>query len=390
MRVLFAISPGLDHLYPALGLAWSLRIAGHDVVVATSGPATDAATRAGLAAVDVAPGVDFASLFPKPESTEDRARMMRERGRKMTETLATPEIILDRFAAVNDRMLDGTLSLARTWGADLVVYSRVQGSALVVARAMGIPAVENGYSFLREGELPGRFLPYLKPLYERHEIPVELPETVQLHFAPEFMMRGEGEGWSVRFTPYQGGSVLPDWLLRPRERRRVVVTLGTVVPGVSGAGSLHGLIEAAAESDAEFVLALGDDIDLSPLGTLPDNVRPVGWTPLSTLLPTLDGIIHHGGCATTLSSAQAGVPQLAIPHGADNWINANMIEDCGIGFQRELEDFTKEDLDLILDDTNLRSRCAEVAGNIALQPGPDLMVPQLAALATNRSAIPAG
>ena len=384
MRTLFAISPGLDHLYPALGLAWSLRVAGHDVVVATSGPAVEAATRAGLAAVDVAPGVDFAALFPRPATPADRARMMRERGRAMTRTLATPEIILDRFAVVNDRMLDATLELARTWRADLVVYSRVQGLALVVARALGVPAVESGYSFLREGELPGRFLPHLAPLYERHGVPVELPRLVQLHFAPEFMMRGDGAGWSVRFMPYQGGSVLPDWLLRPRERRRVVITLGTVVPGVTGAAGLRGLVDAAGATDAEFVLALGDDLDLSPLAPLPDNVRAVGWTPLSSLLPTLDGIIHHGGCATTLSSAQAGVPQLAIPQGADNWINADMIEDSGIGLQRELADVGPADIDRLLGDTALSGSARVVAAELARQPGPELAVPRLVALAAER------
>lgn len=381
MRTLFAISPGLDHLYPALGLAWSLRAAGHDVVVATSGPAVEAATRAGLAAVDVAPGVDFAALFPRPAAPAERVRMMRERGRAMTRTLATPEIILDRFAAVNDRMLDGTLDLARTSRPDLVVYSRVQGLALVVARALDVPAVESGFSFLREGELPGRFLPHLTPLYERYDIPVELPRLVQLHFAPDFMMRGEGAGWSVRFMPYQGGSVLPDWLLRPRERRRVVITLGTVVPGVTGAAGLRGLVDAAGRTDAEFILALGDDLDLGPLGSLPGNVRAVGWTPLSSLLPTLDGIIHHGGCATTLSSAQAGVPQLAIPQGADNWINAGIIEDCGIGLQRELADLDPSDIVRLLDDDDLRGRAAEVAAEVAQQPGPQLAVPRLVSLA---------
>ncbi|GHG98061.1 hypothetical protein Srubr_41770 [Streptomyces rubradiris] len=53
----------------------------------------------------------------------------------------------------------------------------------------------------------------------------------------------------------------------------------------------------------------------------------VGWALLSTLLTTCDAIIHHGGAGTTLASAHAGVPRLAIPHGADNRINAAMIEE---------------------------------------------------------------
>ncbi|WP_431780699.1 nucleotide disphospho-sugar-binding domain-containing protein [Streptomyces chumphonensis] len=380
MRVLFAVSPGLDHLYPALGLASAFRTAGHDVVVATAGVTVDAAVRAGLTVRDVAPDADFSAVFPKKGNREERTRMMRQRGREITASGVTPEIILEKFGTINDMMAEGTLRFTETWRPDLVVYSRLQGTALLVARALGVPAVENGYSFLREGDLPARLLPHLAPTFERLGVPVELPSVTPLYFAPQHMMRGEGEGWPMRFVPYHGGCVLPDWLAEPKRRKRIVVTLGTIVPGVAGVGSLGSVLAAADGVDAEIVLALGDDPDLEPLGTLPGNVRVVGWTPLSALLPTLDGIIHHGGAGTTLAAAHAGVPQLAMPYGADNWINAEIVTDAGIGLDLQPEEVDSGVLNRLLDDEALRKTAGALAAELAAQPGPDAIVPRLADL----------
>ncbi|MFF5707131.1 nucleotide disphospho-sugar-binding domain-containing protein [Streptomyces sp. NPDC012794] len=384
MRVLFNVSPGLDHIYPALGLAWALRTAGHEVAVATSGVSVQAAVGAGLMAYDVAPEADFSMVFPKKGTPQERMTAMRARGEEVTRSEETPDFILEKFSQINDLMADRTLQFARDWRPDLIVYSRLQGTALLTARALGIPAVENGYSFLREGNLPERLLPHLAPTFERLGVPVELPTVQPIYFAPQEFMRGQGEGWSMRFVPHHGGGVLPEWLAAPKERPRIVVTLGTIVPGVAGVGSLRSVLDAAEGLDAELVLALGDQVDLEPLGPLPGNVRPVGWTPLSALLPTLDGIVHHGGAGTTLASAHAGVPQLAMPYGSDNWINAGIVETAGIGFNLQPDEIDVEVLRSLVSDAQLRKTAAAVAEHLTSQPGPDSMVPRLVKLAGGR------
>jgi UDP:flavonoid glycosyltransferase YjiC (YdhE family) len=379
MRVLFAVSPGFDHLFPAVGLAWSLRAAGHEVAVATSGVTVDAATRAGLAAYDVSPGADFDAIFPLLGTVQERAARMRERGRTVARAGVTPEVILEKFGRVSELMVDGTLAFARAWRPDLIVYSRLQGAALVTARALNVPAVENGFSFLREGSMPARFLPHLEPLYARHSVPAELPRIVSLYFAPEHLMYGEGEGWTTRAMPYQGGALIPSWMIE-RDRPRVCITLGTTVPHIAGVGSLQAVLAAAADIDAEFVLALGDDPDLEPLGTLPGNVRVVGWSPLSLLLDHSDAIVHHGGANTTLASAHAGVPQLVMPHGADNWINADIVTRSGVGLQREPEELDVSDVRTLLSDEDIRKAAGSLAADLATGPALDTIVERLAQL----------
>nr|WP_042193122.1 nucleotide disphospho-sugar-binding domain-containing protein [Kibdelosporangium sp. MJ126-NF4]CEL20578.1 Glycosyltransferase [Kibdelosporangium sp. MJ126-NF4]CTQ89489.1 Glycosyltransferase [Kibdelosporangium sp. MJ126-NF4] len=381
MRVLFAVSPGLDHLYPAMGLAWALRAAGHELVVASSGVTIPAAVNAGLTAREVAdPGADFDAIFPQVGTVDERAKRMRDRGRAMAKSGITPEIILEKFGKVSDLMAAGTLEFARQWRPDLVVYSRLQGAALLTARALGIPAVEHGFSFLREGTIPQRFLPHLTPTYKRLGVPVELPEVTQVYFAPDFMMFGEGTGWTIRSVPFQGGAVLPDWMVAPR-RPRICVTLGTTVPHVAGVSSLGHLLGVVDGMDAEIVLALGDNPDLAPLGTLPDNVRVVGWTPISALLAYSDGIIHHGGANTTLAAAHAAVPQLVLPHGADNWINAEMVERCGIGLTRQPGEVDRQVLDALVGDDGLRKSASALTEQLAAQPTPSEIVPRLVELA---------
>lgn len=377
MRVLFSVSPGLDHLYPASGLAWGFRTAGHDVVVATSGVSTRAAAHAGFAVREVSPGVDFEAVFPRVGRPEERARAMREGGLAVATSLRTPEVILEKFSRVSDLMVEGTLRFAEAWQPDLIVYSRLQGAALVTARALGVPAVEHGFSFLREGTMPQRFLPHLKPVYERLGVPAELPDITAVHFAPQHMMRGEGEGWSMRSVPFHGGGTLPDWMATPRQRPRLCVTLGTTVPYGAGAGGLRSILNAAADVDAECVLSLGDNPGLEAIGRLPGNVRVVGRTPLSTLLTTCDAIIHHGGAGTTLAAAHAGVPQLAMPHGADSWINADIITGSGMGLSMEPTDVDSTVLKTLVHDADLRSSARTVAAELARLPGPDQMVPRL-------------
>jgi UDP:flavonoid glycosyltransferase YjiC (YdhE family) len=121
-------------------------------------------------------------------------------------------------------------------------------------------------------------------------------------------------------------------------------------------------VAAAAEVDAEFVLALGDDIDVSPLGDLPPNVRSVGWTPLNSLLRTCTAIVHHGGGGTALAAIDAGLPQLLAPHPRDAFQRTvwNAVARRGIGLVSEPEKVDAALLNRLIADETLRAATAEV------------------------------
>jgi UDP:flavonoid glycosyltransferase YjiC (YdhE family) len=184
----------------------------------------------------------------------------------------------------------------------------------------------------------------------------------------------------MRYTPYNSGAVLPEWLYEPRKRRRIAVTLGTVVPAMAGVGGLSTLVTEAGKVDADFVIALGD-ADPSGLGEVPDNVHLAGWIPLNSLAAVSDAAIHHGGAGTTMTVMTAGIPQIVLPHGADQFINAEQVVKAGIGMTVEPGELDAERIDTLLTDTGLRASAELVAGAIATQPTPAELVETIISVA---------
>ncbi|HLH58985.1 MAG TPA: nucleotide disphospho-sugar-binding domain-containing protein [Streptosporangiaceae bacterium] len=375
MRVLFTASPALGHMFPMIPLAWACRAQGHEVLVATAGPGLEAATGAGLITVDVAPDTDFGAIFGKNTGTvADREAEMRRRGQAIAELNATPDFVLERFCTVSAPLAARTLQIAQEWRPDAIVYSRLQGGGLLAARQLGVPAIEHGFGFSREESLPHRFLPHLAPLFQQYGVDLALPELRQLHVAPPSMtIEPRNTSVNVRYVPYNQGAVLPPELASRPGRKRIAVTLGTIVPQMLGLGSLGRMLAAAAGADAEFVLALG----AADVGPLPPNVRSLGWVPLSALLPVCDGIIHHGGAGTTMSAACAGLPQVVLPHAADAFINAAAVDRRGVGIHLETGEVTAAVLESLLTDEDWRKAAAEVKAEVEELPAPSDVVPLL-------------
>ncbi|MFC0527067.1 nucleotide disphospho-sugar-binding domain-containing protein [Phytohabitans kaempferiae] len=388
MRVLFAVSPGIGHLFPTIPLAWALRAAGHEVLVATATEGVEAAVRAGLPAVDTAPAAAISAIFGAATGPpEERARRMSERGQRIAEAgHEVHELLLRTFGQVSAVTAAATAAVARRWRPDLVVHSRLQGAGLAVASALGVPAVEHGFNLQSEADLAGRFLPHLAEACERAGAPQALPSRrAVVHVAPPEMMLGPPvPALSMRYVPYNAGGELPEWLWEPPERPRVLITMGTVVPRLQGVGGLARMLAAAPEVEADFVLALGGDADLAPLGPLPPNVRPVGWVPLHHLLTGCVAVVHHGGSGSTMAALGAGVPQLVLPHGADQFVNAGAVADLGIGAWCPPGEVDAGTVATLLADATVRATAEAAAARMAELPAPADLVAPLTALAAAR------
>jgi hypothetical protein len=385
VRVLFAVSPGIGHLFPTVPLAWALRAAGHEVLVATAAEGVAAAVQAGLPVVETAPASAIAAIFGAATGPPgERARRMSERGQRIAEAgHEIHELLLRTFGQVSAVTAAATAEVARRWRPDLVVHSRLQGAGLAAASALGVPAVEHGFNLQSEADLAGRFLPHLAEAYERAGTPVVLPRSrAVIHVAPPEMMLGPSDAaWPMRYVPYNAGGELPRWLWRASERPRVLVTMGTVVPRLQGVGGLAGMLAAAPGVDADFVLALGGEADLTPLGPLPPNVRPVGWVPLHHLLPGSAAVVHHGGSGTTMAALAAGVPQIVLPHGADQFVNARAVASLGVGTWCPPADVDAATVAKLLADSAVRATAGAAATRMAQLPTPADLVSALEDLA---------
>lgn len=374
MRALVTSSPGLGHALAPVPLAWAARAAGHSVLLACSGPALEAAGRAGLPASDVHPGGDVGVVL-----AEEEAKAAAQGGDMAA-------FVGGLFGGVSDRVADAVVELARAWRPDLVIHTPLEYAGPLAAAALDVPAVVCGFGFPVPGVLADAVAGRLHGAAARAGVTGwPRPPAARLDPTPPSMrLPGAAEGWPIRYVPYNGGGGLPAWVLVPPPRRRVVVSLGTEVPRWAGLGVLDGVLEALAALDVDGVLALGD-VDPAALPPLPPNVRMVGWMPLSALLHHAAVIVHHAGVGTVFNALAAGVPQLVVPHGGDQHMNAGLVQQRGVGVACPPDadgNRVGETLTRLLQDPAPRKAAEEVREEIAGLPNPADVVPALAALTT--------
>ncbi len=369
MRILITTSPGLGHILPQVPTAWALRAAGHDVLFATpSSP--DTVASAGLPVVDSAPGFDFGALF-----TGFLAENAPPAGEQ-----AGPDFAGRLFAKVSAPAVDEVVRLATDWRPEMIISGPLEGAGGIAAALLGVPAVVHGIGPGQDPDLAVGVAERMTETYQRFGVEPR-PAAAFLDIAPPSLRAPGVTGIPLRYVPFNGGGVLEPWLTTPRTRPRITVTLGTVVPMMmGGVGALTRLTEAAGEVDAEFVFALGG-ADPTPLGQLPANVRVVGWVPLNALLAASDAVVHHGGAGTVMTAFTSGVPQLVLPHAADQFRNANLVTRSGAGEQVKAEDLDAARLTNLLTDIAKRSAAAKIVDELAGLPSPADVVPELVALA---------
>ncbi|MEV4150232.1 nucleotide disphospho-sugar-binding domain-containing protein [Amycolatopsis sp. NPDC049691] len=104
----------------------------------------------------------------------------------------------------------------------------------------------------------------------------------------------------------------------------VYLTLGTAfgTPEV-----LETALEGLATLGTPIVVATGG----VPLGPQPAHVTARSWVPQAAAISQADLVVHHGGSGTTLGALAAGVPQLVLPQGADQFANAEALVGVGAG-----------------------------------------------------------
>ncbi len=373
MRILFTGPAAAGHLFPMIPTAQALRAAGHEVLFASSQPLNQLRA-AGFPIVEIGDGRSIREVFE--QSTGEEVRYV------------TPDMtsdqILDQaahgFALVSRATVDGLLEAADSWRADLLVYDSFQASAPLVAAKLKIPSVIQNFGVTSGLDMAGRLAANFTEAYETYGV-AGPAESTALDIVPA-SLGGDPGGLRMRYLPYNGGGFVPAQLLRRGTRPRVTVTLGTVLTEMDGVRAIVRLIEAAASVDAEFLLAVGD-ADLTPLGILPDNVRPLPWVPLAELLTTSDALIHHGGSGTMLTALQAGLPQLLLPQGADHFANADALTLTGAALRSASDDVDAPLLTRLTTDPALREAATRLRAENAALPSPAETVPALEALAAS-------
>jgi rhamnosyltransferase subunit B len=159
------------------------------------------------------------------------------------------------------------------------------------------------------------------------------------------------EGW----TPPHGFPEGGNWL---------VFTPGTRM--THGAAFFRAACGAAAELGRPTVMVAGDR-SLLP-NPLPDNVWYLPYAPFTWLFSRADAVVHHGGIGTAGRALSAGLPQLIVPSGFDQFDNAARVTRAGGGLELHRKRLSSrsllEALRRLLESEQIRGRCHAIRSEL--------------------------
>lgn len=304
---------------------------GHEVVVASASSFAGAIASAGFRPHAV--GLDFrvgeeARLVPDlAAARERRDDAFPYTRRVLVETLGA--------AAVAD-----VLALASSWRPDVVLRDPVEFASLAVAEALGLPhATGRENRFLSSAAWAAELGDSLQHLGQRAGI-----DDLGVHrlyrylglapVSPRFALVRTGRpparefGTHVHPTTRFTRPESPDAHAGPGRASgggspRVLASFGTVfvTPDLVDA-----LLGAAERNDWQVLVT-----EVAPDRSVPRNVRFIGYTPLSQVLPSCDAVLTLGGLGTVMAALTHGLPVVVAPVNADQPVNAARCEALGVG-----------------------------------------------------------
>jgi UDP:flavonoid glycosyltransferase YjiC (YdhE family) len=420
VRILFTAIVFPTHLHKIIPLAWACRAAGHEVRVASMPAPTAAADAAGLPAVEVGRPYDAMAAIVEarggahvvePSVTRLNRSGVASPGPERENTLAEWRADVQRrqrsrtlvpWVKPAQTMAPDLLRFAERWQPQLVIADPLVFAAPLVSAALGIPFVRFiwGPDMMRQigfplqgqpadwGDVRDQWPTELLELFDRFGVVPRndyavgtidpWPTSLQLPDTPGRI--------PMRYVPYNGAAVAPDWVLDRPPRPRVCVTWGTSTTALGGekAFVLPEVVDALAALDIEVVLAVSGT-DRVKLGQLPANARAAEFLPLHLLMPTCDAFINQGGTSSLLTAAYHGVPQVLIPQTADNPFNAANFSHSGAGIALDVAEADTEAIraaaTTVLTDDTIRAAALKLRDEIAAAPPPSDVVHTLENLA---------
>lgn len=172
----------------------------------------------------------------------------------------------------------------------------------------------------------------------------------------------------------------PAWMTAiPENVPLALVTLGTTFTG--DLGFFSWAAHAAAREKLLPVVVIGNN-PITPeqkqelIKALPKGTRLLNFAPFDHLLPRVKLMFHHGGMGTTHAAVIHGIPQIVVPHAADQRGQAQRAAQAKVGLNLSAHDVRQGKLwegarAILADDTvqqnahNLAEEMASLGGAMA-------------------------
>lgn len=381
---------------------------GHDVTWVSASALAGVIRRAGIA---FAPVSETGWLWPPPPAPD-------------LSTLAPQEAVMLRYRRALDTWLsedrvaaavEAFLALAGAMGKpDLIVTDPFLSAAALAAEALGVRLAVCGWPAQRDLD-EERLFPVQRALGEDSQARIG---RLNARFGLQGVNFAQGPTPSILsphlhisyFTPtwytadednllpqnlFVGGQPAipeddpPAWLAEiPQESPLALITLGTTFTG--DLGFFSWAAHAAARVGLIPIVVIGwnpiePEKKAELKAALPPSTRLLNFVNFDHVLPRTRLMIHHGGMGTTHAAVCHGVPQMVVPHAADQRGQARRVAQAKIGLNLTAHEVRSgallEGARALLQDRRVQEGARRLAEEMAALGGPPKAAEALARLA---------
>jgi UDP:flavonoid glycosyltransferase YjiC (YdhE family) len=265
-----------------------------------------------------------------------------------------------------------------TWAPSLVVRDAAEFAAPVAAARRGIPHVTHAFGALLPEVRVARAGEDVAPLWASAGLeprpyggsydhlyldiyPPSLQPQERPHVPRTLHLRPVGAAAAAERE-------LPPLVTEVSERPLVYVTFGTVFNDVQ---PLRAVVEGARGADVRLVVTVGPEADPAALGPQPAHVHVERYLPQDQVLGLCSAVVSHAGSGTFLAAAASGLPQLCVPQGADQFLNAAACARSGAGIALTTPptaDEVRTALERLLAEPAFTAAAARLALDVAAMP----------------------
>lgn len=396
----FISAPLLGHLDWGgfLKTAQTLQTQGHEAIWISGKPVAKAVTGAGLT---FTPLRQTGWLWPPPPVPDldsippQEAVMLRYQ--RALDTWLSEDLVAEGVNAL--------LELAEQIGApDLIVTDPFLSASALAAEKLDVPLAVCGWPaqsdlndellFPVQKTLGNESQNRLRRLQERFGLEGAnfskgpTPSIISPHLHVSFFTESWYQSESMTLLPqnaFVGGrpqsppDAPPSWLSDIADDAPLaLITLGSVFTG--DLGFFSWAAQAVARLRLIPIVVIGwnpieKDKKVELIAALPKSTRLLNWVDFNHVLPRTKLMIHHGGMGTTHAAVIHGIPQIVVPHAADQRGQARRVAQAKIGLNLTAHDVRNgallEGSHAILRDENVQANARQMADDMAALGGPE-------------------
>ena len=378
MRVLFSCTAAEGHFRPLVPLAEEALSQGHEVVFASAESFRGRVRAAGFELL--AAGIDRDELELR-YAPYLKQLLTIDPGERRPYAFAWRFGAIDALAKVEE-----LLAAATRWRPDLFVHEPCDLAAPLVAEALGVHSVQQGF---------GRRVPAVCFEHAAEQVdsvwaelgldPAPLCGAFRGDYIdicpPSLRPVAVDDGvpvFEMRIASAVTTKGLPSWSGRSPNGRTVYLTLGTMFNDLS---VFEVLLDGLSGVDCTVVATVGRDKDPKLLEPLPPNAIVERFIPQDEVLPHVQAVVCHGGSGSTLAALAHGLPMLMLPQAADQFENALACQEIGAALVLMPGEISGDAIQAattaLLDDTTYTGNARRVAVEISKMQSPSAVLADL-------------